>query len=152
MLHITNGDSAATLLRQAALPGEVLAWKDVLHEGPVPAGLSPAQLRPVRARFIAARGWAPEGEVLADLERRDMVVDRVGKNEEVVLWFEHDLYDQLQLLQVLDRFATKNGNVPALSLIAIDAFPGVEPFYGLGQLTPAQLSSLFWPRPAVTTR
>ena len=37
-LHVTNGDSTAGTLRQTSLGGEVVAWRDALHEGPVPAG------------------------------------------------------------------------------------------------------------------
>lgn len=36
-------------------------------------------------------------------------------------------------------------------MICINAFPGVTPFYGLGQLTPAQLVSLSPDRQPVTT-
>ena len=38
-LIITNGDSAAACMREARLDGEILPWRDILHEGPVPAGL-----------------------------------------------------------------------------------------------------------------
>ena len=65
MLHVTNGDSAAApRIRAAVGTGDVLPWRDALHEGPVPAGLDPAALRAVRARFIAARGWAAEAAAL----------------------------------------------------------------------------------------
>jgi hypothetical protein len=36
MLHVINGDSALETLREAGLPGSAIAWRDVLHEGPVP--------------------------------------------------------------------------------------------------------------------
>lgn len=52
-LHITNGDVAATVIEKAAIGGEVLPWRDVLHEGPVPAGLSLEQMSEIRAQFIA---------------------------------------------------------------------------------------------------
>ena len=52
MLHVTNGDSVVETMRQAHVVGDVVAWRDVLHEGPVPA-LDPAELRAVRARFLA---------------------------------------------------------------------------------------------------
>jgi hypothetical protein len=60
-----------------------------------------------------------------------------------VLWFEHDLYDQLQLLQILATLATQPETTA--ELIMVDAFPGVVPFHGLGQLTVTQLSTL-WPQ------
>ena len=56
-LHITNGDVAAERIRGSSLPGEVLPWRDLLHEGPVPAGLSLDEMSRVRARFIAGSMW-----------------------------------------------------------------------------------------------
>jgi hypothetical protein len=71
MLHVTNGDCAADAIREAGLPGEVLPWRDVLHEGPVPAGLAPAELNRERARFLAERARAEPDDVLRDLDARD---------------------------------------------------------------------------------
>jgi hypothetical protein len=104
MLLVTNGDSAAERIEEAGLAGELLPWRDVLHEGPVPAGLSDSELGEVRGRFLADRGWASGHETAEAFAERDAVLADFGKHEEVVLFFEHDLYDQLQLVQVLDRF------------------------------------------------
>ena len=57
ILNITNGDSAVNIMKQAGVPGAFLPWRDVLHDGPVPAGLSLEDLSMVRASFIANRGW-----------------------------------------------------------------------------------------------
>ena len=38
MIHVVAGDSAVRTLRQAALPGEVAVFRDLLAEGPLPAG------------------------------------------------------------------------------------------------------------------
>jgi DNA-binding transcriptional MerR regulator len=101
LLHVTNGESAGNTLRQAALGGAVLSWQDVLHEGPVPDA-SPAELRRVRARFLSECGWGSERSLLDAFERRDRLYEHaLDAGTEIVLWFEHDLYDQLQLLQVL---------------------------------------------------
>ncbi len=69
-LHVTNGDSVAGSLRVTGIPGEILPWRDILHEGPVPLDLSPGQLRETRARFIADQGWGGYQEVLRDFETR----------------------------------------------------------------------------------
>jgi hypothetical protein len=150
MLHITNGESAAGSIRKTGLPGQVLAWNDVLHEGPAPADLSLDQLRTLRAGFIASQGWAGYGVVLEDFLHRDQVLEQFSVHSEVVLWFEHDLYDQLQLIQLLDWFAQRDHGNTTLSLICIGAFPGVANFHGLGELNPAQLRSLFPARTAIT--
>ena len=88
----------ARTLRQTSLGGEVLSWDDVLHEGPLASAAE--ESRPLRARFLADCGWGEEAEILAELERRDEALEAA---QHVVLWFEHDLYDQLQLLQALSQ-------------------------------------------------
>jgi hypothetical protein len=140
MLHLTNGESAAESLRGSGVSGRVISWQDVLHEGPVPAGLTLEGMSEVRARFLA--DWDGESfpAVSATFAERDSALRSA---RQVVLWFEHDLYDQLQLLQILATL--DNEPSTAAEMICIDAFPGVAPFYGLGQLTPTQLASL-WPK------
>src|SRR3954470_7040692 len=100
-LHVTNGDSAAYRLRATGVGGTVLCWRDVLNEGPLPA-VSRERLRGLRARFLADCGWGPPADVLAALRERDERLDAaLAGGGGVVLWFEHDLYDQLQILQAL---------------------------------------------------
>jgi hypothetical protein len=148
MLHITNGDFAADLIRQSGVPGKVLPWRDVLHEGPVPGGLDLEKMSEVRSQFLMQPGWTTSaGEVLTEFRRRDHELRTGLSADEIVLWFEADLYDQLQILQILDWL----GRHPPrrLSLICIGEFPGVAGFQGLGQLTPEQLAGLFPERPPV---
>ena len=79
----------------------MLSWQDVLHEGPVPA-LPRQELLRTRARFLAGCGWGGRQALLSSLERRDrQLLEALRDGVQVVLWFEHDLYDQLQLLDVL---------------------------------------------------
>jgi Domain of unknown function (DUF1835) len=138
-LHVTNGDSAANTLRQTALGGAVLPWQDVLHEGPVPAGPR-RELLQARAAFVSACGWGSGPSILASLERRDrQLAQALRDGQQVVLWFEHDLYDQLQLVDVLALAAPD-----APELIVVGSFPGRPAFRGLGELTADDLETL-WP-------
>jgi len=102
MLHVTNGDSAVLGIEGTGVGGDVLPWRDALHEGPVPAGVDDDELRAVRARFLADCGWGDAEAIEADMRARDeRLAAALAAEEPVVLWFEHDLYDQLQLIQVL---------------------------------------------------
>ena len=58
MLHIVNGDCAIEALKDFGIEGDFLSWLDVLHDGPVPEGLSLEELSEVRADFIADCDWA----------------------------------------------------------------------------------------------
>lgn len=95
-LIITNGDSAGDCLQETYPDAHVLPWRDLLHEGPVPLG---ADLSAHRAAYIE-RTWGVEAK--ADFEVRDRALSGLAAFPAISLWFEHDLYDQLQLLQVLD--------------------------------------------------
>jgi hypothetical protein len=102
MLHVTNGDSVVPSLEATGIGGDILPWRDALHEGPLPAGLDAAELRAVRAEYFAGQGWGDAAAIEADMAARDARLAAAVGHEPVVLWFEHDLYDQLQLIQVLD--------------------------------------------------
>jgi len=138
VLFITNGDSAAGRIAAAGLPGEILPWRDVLHEGPVPAGLTPNELADVRAHFLAERGWANLSEAEQDFAKREATLAGYRDHEEVVLYFEHDLYDQLQLIQVLDWFSGRDLGNTRLSIVHTDEY--------LGTLGPERMLSLFQDR------
>ncbi|HEX2202389.1 MAG TPA: DUF1835 domain-containing protein [Longimicrobium sp.] len=126
MLHITNGDSAVEKIRAAGVPGEVLPWRDVLHEGPVPAGVPLDDLSAIRARFLAGRGWADVAEVASGFAERDAALRSYRDHDEVVLWFEHDLYDQLQLAQLLDFFAGEETGETRVMLLVGDEYLGLS--------------------------
>ena len=142
MLFITNGDSAAGRIGASGLAGEILPWRDVLHEGPVPAGLSLEELDDVRAGFLAERGWTNLAKAKRDFARRAATLAGYKDHEEVVLFFEHDLYDQLQLIQVLDWFSGQDLERTKLSLVQADEY--------LGTLGPERLRALFRERRETT--
>jgi hypothetical protein len=150
MLHLTNGDAAAERLRQAGLPGAVIVWADVLHEGPVPDGNDARHFREVRARYLAERRYGNHAEVLAGYENWDAALARFREHDELVLWFEHDLFDQLLIARHLHWLAHHAPFDTAISIICIDRFPGIARFHGLGQLSPAELAGLMPSRRGVS--
>jgi len=100
MVHITNGDSVAALLRRWAGEPRVIVWRDILHEGPVLPGLTLEQQSVNRAAFL--------GVPLKDFEARDRQMRLLAQRDSIWLWFEDDLYDQLQLLQILAFLNTES--------------------------------------------
>ena len=103
-LIITNGDSAIVTMQEAGIAGDILPWRDILHDGPVHADLSLEELSKVRAEFITNRGWGEAKAIQQEFTDRDNQLKSYKNYEKVVLWFEHDLYDQLQIIQILDWF------------------------------------------------
>ena len=148
-LHVANGHCTTRLIEAAGLPGRTQIWADALHDGPVP-DVPDDQLVRVRARFIASGLDVTAEAVEADLRHWRAVVDDHRAYDELVLWFEHDLFDQLNLIQLLTRVGRDRAVPKPVSLISIDSYPGHPHFKGLGELAPADISALFEARTRVT--
>jgi hypothetical protein len=150
-LHVANGHCTTRLIEAAGLPGRTSIWADALHDGPVP-DVSDEELVRIRAVFIADGLDAPAEEVEADLKQWRDVVDDDDGYDELVLWFEHDLFDQLNLIQLLTRVGRDRPIRKPVSLISIDRYPGHPHFKGLGELTPADIAALYDTRRPVTAQ
>ena len=108
-LHLTNGDAVVPDIVDATGGEDVLPWRDVLHDGPIPRDLGVGPLARVRAAHLAARGWTTEAQALAELRARDGRLAAHPPDAEIVLWFEDDLYDWLQLAQIDARLVGRPG-------------------------------------------
>ena len=121
-LHITNGDGALYLLKKAGILGTLIAWRDALYDGPVPAGLSLEETSRIRVQHHAAAGAGSPIRLINDYARRDAHVRQAREFGEVVLWFEHDLYDQLQMLQILTTLEEMELEPGRISVVQSDQY------------------------------
>ncbi len=118
-----------------------MSWDDVLHEGPVRA-VAAGRFRAERADHIADSGWAPRGLALKGFEARDAMLDAaLEAREEIVLWFEDDLSDVLQLMQVLARIDRRVGTT-SWSIVPL----GGLPFRGIPERPLTELTAAFGQR------
>jgi hypothetical protein len=156
-LHITNGDCTGEMLNDSPqITGEVLCWRDLLHDGPVQSLPYDAYVS-TRTTYLMAllergeySGDINEQAIMADFMARKEVLDRIAQYDEVVLWFEHDLYDQLQLIEICHRLLASDVALPPLSLICINHHPEVPFFHGLGNLTLEMMNDLFHQRTSLS--
>ena len=151
-LHIRCGTDIEQGLKAAGLAGDFLEYSNPFCQGPVVD--SPDWLDR-RIDFIVD-AYGPVMGHRADKVRDGMraaeaaLAGAAGRYKRVVLWFEHDSYDQLILARCLACFA-EAGAPQTLDLIDIGRFPGAERFVGLGQLPPEALRLLWQRRQPVTT-
>jgi RNA polymerase sigma factor (sigma-70 family) len=150
-LHVANGTCTTNIIEAAGIPGTRSIWADPLYEGPVPADLTDADLLDVRRRHLsgpddmawtARTGNDPSQDPVNDLREWRTAIAGHESYDELVLWFEHDLFDQLNLIQVLAWIGERLPATKPVSLICIGSFPGRTDFKGLGELTPDELASL----------
>ncbi|MBI1762663.1 MAG: DUF1835 domain-containing protein [Acidobacteria bacterium] len=143
MLHIHNGDSTASTLREAGFPGTHFAFREALATGPTPQGLSKDEWFAVRAKHLAGMAAQEVASIQQELLAQAATLASANQHDEIILWFEHDLFCQIHLIYLLDHFAQHPVAPARLSLICIGAFPGKPNFHGLGELTAEEMASLF---------
>jgi hypothetical protein len=140
-LHLRCGSDIRDGLRAAGVAGDFLEWADPVCQGPVRRLPEAAYLEERRAWLSAA--WdIPRAELDAKLRPVSELPARLSGYDEVCLWFEHDLFDQSMLVQVLAGLAEAPSLRSRLSIVSIDHHPEVERFIGFGQLQPRQLAAL----------
>lgn len=140
-LHVANGSETTRLIAAAGLPGRTLSWADSLYDGPVPDVPDDELLR-IRAAFHDS----PEHPLAGNIEGFTgwrAAIDDHDAYDELVLWFEHDLFDQLNLIHVLSYLGGAAALVKPVSLVSTDRFPGHPDFKGFGQLVPDDIARLF---------
>jgi len=142
-LHIRCGNDIQRSLLEAGFAGDFLEFSDPFCVGPVSYDYDLEQ----RASFLH-ESYGKEIEhdyhtVYSGLrETFERLKGSAQAYEYVVLWFEHDAYDQFILIFLLSyyhRFGLPN----QLWMVTTNEFPGSERFLGLGQLPPEGLR-LLW--------
>jgi hypothetical protein len=113
-----------------------------MFEGPTPADLDSEAWLDTRARFLSDVGYGTLEQTRQYLKGFENTLAAFSQHEEVVIWLDHRLSDQLILIKVLDWFSRRNLGGVKLSLICVDHCLGVDHFLGLGALTENQLASL----------
>ena len=142
VLHIRCGSDIRESLRTAGFDGDFLEWGDPVCRGPVPSGLSEDDYQRRRARFIAGWDILSETRALDRLKSEAAALGSLPDYDSIVLWFEHDLYDQAVLIDLLSRLSGSAELLTRMRLLPVDSFDGDNRFVGFGQLSPDQLRTL----------
>src|ERR1700752_3595020 len=97
MLHILNGDATATVFANAGLAGDVLVWRDILVEGPLTVEWTEPAVLAARAAYLAERFGIDAAQYVSGVHVQEDGLAAALKHDEVVLWFEQDLFCAVNL-------------------------------------------------------
>lgn len=140
-LHIRCGSDIRETLLTAGFIGDFLEFSDPFCQGPL-ISLAHDDFIKSRSQFISDAYIIPFDEINMRQKSAYEALNNIGNYKDVTLWFEHDIYDQLILIYLLN-YLSKQASIENTNLICIDHMPGVDHFIGLGQLSPDQLTWLW---------
>ncbi len=145
MIHVLNGDAIQTAWTEARLPGHALICRECLVDGPLVAVDEPARWK-LRAAWLG--NAFPKAPILYQRDVQPLFQQLMGlpPAEEVVFWFENDLFCQVNFWYLLSLLPAETR--------AFRAFPvevkGTNPWGGFGTNSPADLQTAFSGRVAMS--
>lgn len=135
MLHVLNGDSLASSF-PASIPGQIAIARECLVDGPVKAH-STEELWVVRDKFLSKNyPEASEENYFAKVVSEFEKIMTVSSDTKVYLWFEHDLFCQVNLWFVMHLLKPHKGSV---YLVA----PTTDLIEGFGGMNELQLEQAY---------
>lgn len=141
-IHIRCGDDIQEGLALAGYDGAFLEWSDPVCQGPVPKPKADNGYFDARARFISDAWGYSFDETHKKLTSQTAGLNDLDGYDRVMLWFEHDLFDQAILLRLCASLKEMPQVHDRLYTQTTDQFPGIDRFLGFGQLSPDQLATL----------
>jgi len=142
-LHILNGDATLTSFRQSGVPGEVVICREMMCEGKVKATKDPTRFFESRAKHLEYQYGIDKQTYYTNVVQELEKLKTAGEYEEIILWFEFDLFCQINMLFVLYYLQSLTSPLPPVSMVAIDAHAEIPDFKGMGMLAPRHFPPLF---------
>ncbi|MDO6820174.1 MULTISPECIES: DUF1835 domain-containing protein [Zobellia] len=142
LLHITNGDSFTERIKSLKLKGDIITWREMLCEGKTLTNVGSESFWKARFEFLnknykVSKSWFIEKTLK---EYRSLCNHK--QQDEIVLWFEYDLFCQVNMIAVLSWLKT-NRKYAQVSLVCSGKEDDTDKMYSLNDLTDEQLLKLY---------
>lgn len=142
VLHITNGDSTTNRLKKLSYKGDIVTWREMLCEGKTTIDVGSEGFWKNRFDFFK-NTYQVSKQKFIDLtlkEYRNLCNQK--KQDEIVLWFEYDLFCQVNMLAVISWLKRYRSN-RKISLICSGRVENSEKLFTLSELSNEQLKNHF---------
>jgi len=97
-VHILNGDSISYLLEKSGLKGDTIIWREMLCDGPLVKDVGSDDFWMQRYKFFEQKLKVEKLEYYDKTIKELIAIEDLSMYNEVVLWFEYDLFCQINLL------------------------------------------------------
>lgn len=150
ILHVLNGDATRTIFEDSGLQGDHMVWREMFCEGRLPVTEDMHLFFEERAAYLQQQYGLNRETYLSDIRKDYILLNQADRYDEVVLWFEFDLFCQVNLLFALYYLRRLNIKLPPVSIVQLNEHPEVPNFRGFGMLSPHHLPPQFEKRTYLT--
>ena len=140
-LHILNGDSISHLFAVSGILGEAFVWREALCEGQAGIDITSEKHWAYRQAYLKETYSAYEQKKFDQL-KNDFQQLKPHDYGEIHLWFEYDLFCQVNMIALLAWLAASQIASEKVYLICVGTHPDYDKLVGLGELTQEQFTAL----------
>ncbi|WP_029033024.1 DUF1835 domain-containing protein [Salinimicrobium terrae] len=149
ILHITNGDDLSRQILTLELPGDVITWREMLCEGPASIDVGDEEFVLLRKTFLQEKYKVSEERYQQEFLGELVKLAAINNYDEVVLWFEFDLFSHMNMLALIS-FLLQNKKGGPFSLVCSRKLKGEEEMTPLSQLSPKHLKEHYLQKISLT--
>ena len=135
-LHITNGNDLTDYLKELEYTGGFLTWQEMLCEGPTVEQVDSQNFLNLRKTFLSEFYEVEMNE--EEFKKELDVLNYTDQFQEIVLWFEYDLFCHINMMAIISMLNQKKIQLP-LYLVCSGRVKGENDLKGLVELKPDQL-------------
>ena len=149
LLHITNGDTTTLQLKNLNFKGDIITWREMLCEGKTSVDVGSENFWKTRFDFLKSSYKVTKRKFIDYTLKEYRNLCNQKKQDEIVLWFEYDLFCQINMLAVISWLKRYRKN-QKISLVCSGKVVNSKKMLGLGELSPTQLKEHFKNRITLT--
>ncbi|MGB5555639.1 MAG: DUF1835 domain-containing protein [Flavobacteriaceae bacterium] len=138
LLHITNGDSFTEKLKELKLKGDIITWREMLCEGKTETNVGSESFWKTRFEFLNKNYQITKSIFIEKTLKEYRSLCNHKQQDQIVLWFEYDLFCQVNMLAVLSWLKV-NRKYAQVYLVCSGNEDDSETLYGLNELSNEQL-------------
>ena len=148
-LHITNGDILTNKLSTLKLEGDIITWREMLCEGKTETNVGSESFWKTRFEFLNKNYKISKSWFIDKTLKEYRTLCNHKQEDRIVLWFDFDLFDQINMLAVISWLKTHRPYAE-ISLVSSEGDEDSLDIMGLGELTDEQLRKLYTNRTLLT--
>lgn len=143
-LHITNGDSLTQRIQELNLvSGEFMVWREMLCEGPTEIKVEEESSIKKRAAFLKKYYRIPNSDYQEKFVSQLKKVNTLTKYNEVILWFEYDLFCHINMIAAISLLLRKEIKDIPVYIVCSGRIEHEKKLFGLCDLSDDQLKKHF---------
>ncbi|PXX24938.1 DUF1835 domain-containing protein [Arenibacter sp. ARW7G5Y1] len=148
-LHITNGDILTNKLSTLKLEGDIITWREMLCEGKTETNVGSESFWKTRFEFLNKNYKVSKSWFIDKTLKEYRTLCNHKQEDRIVLWFDFDLFDQINMLAVISWLKTHRPYAEISLVSSVEEDNSVN-ILGLGESTDDQLRNLYTNRTLLT--